>query len=127
MNSDSGCCAQKFTEDPNQDISSTMCCNSWNFGNFQASVWLFCPSYLIGITASHVMLFCFFFMGSFFFFPSTFKGMDVLMMVCHYLCNMRWIRDFPEMTLVEPGIKTKERFEYFQDLRHLLTGSFLQT
>jgi hypothetical protein len=60
MSSDSGCCAQKFTGDPNQDINkSTMCSNSWSFGNFQASVWLFCPSCLKGITASHVSLLCF--------------------------------------------------------------------
>jgi hypothetical protein len=31
------------------------------------------------------------------------------------------------MTLVEPGIKTKERFKYFQDLRHLVVGFFLKT
>jgi hypothetical protein len=28
------------------------------------------------------------------------------------------------MTLIEPGIKTKERSKYFEDLRHLLIGSF---
>jgi hypothetical protein len=31
------------------------------------------------------------------------------------------------MTLAEPGIKTKERFKYFQDLRHLVIGSFFET
>jgi hypothetical protein len=69
----------KFTGDPNQDRSSTMRGYSWTF---QSSVWHNCPSCLMGITASHVLLYCSFLVGPFFFFfssfPFTLSGINIL-------------------------------------------------